>query len=86
MTVTQQIPQKKYPYLAVWAGEYQFLDLKSILDVKQEDVVLISMVEVEDSDKQPYVQWVTGGKESYFTLHEDEYIPLPFGYSLTLCQ
>lgn len=87
MTVTKEVPQTKYPYLATWVGKDQFLDPKLIHNVKLEDIVLISMVEVEEnSDKQPYVQYVLGSKESYITKNEDEYCPLPNGYSLTLCQ
>ena len=86
MTVTKKIPQKEYPYLATWVGRDQFLDPKLIHNVKVEDIVLISMVEVENSDKKAYVQYVLGGKESYTTKSEDEYCPLPNGYSLTLCQ
>lgn len=44
------------------------------------------MVSVEENNKQPYVQYVLGGKEGYITKHEDEYFPLPKGYSLELRQ
>jgi hypothetical protein len=87
MKVTKQIPTKEYPYLAVWVGKDEFLDPKLIHNVKVEDIVLISMVEVElDTDKQCYVQYVLGGKVAYATKNEDEYCPLPKGYSLNLCQ
>ena len=86
MKVTKFIPTKDYPYLAVWVGKYETLDPKSIHNIKVEDIVLISMVDVGNSDKQPYVQHVLGKKRGYFTKKEEEYCPLPSGYSLTLCQ
>lgn len=86
MEVTRFIPTKDYPYLAVWVGKDESLDLKLIHNVKVEDIVLISMVEVENSDKQPYVQYVLGNKQGFITKHEEEYCYLPKGYSLTLCQ
>ena len=90
MKVTRQIPTKDYPYLAVWVGEDQFLDPKLTHNIKTEDIVLISMVAVkkdgEQSDNQPYVQYVLGGKEAYITKNEQEYCPLPNGYVLELCQ
>lgn len=86
MTISKEVPQIKYPYLAVWIGKDQPIGSKFFRSVKVEDIVLISMVEIEDSDRQPYVQYVLGSKESYITKNEDEYCPLPNGYSLTLCQ
>ena len=86
MIVTNQIPSKEYPYLAVWVGKGESLAVDLVHNVKLEDIVLISMIEVEDSDRQAYVQYVLGGKESYATNNEDEYSALPKGYSLTLCQ
>ncbi len=86
MKVTKQIPTKEYPYLAVWVGKDESLCPKLIHNVKVEDIVLISMVDVENSDKQVYVQFVLGNKQGYITKAEDEYCPLPVGYSLTLCQ
>ncbi len=96
MTVTKQIPQKEYPYLAVWVGYGDILDPNLTNQIKIEDIVLISMVEDksksycplpnDSTDKKPYVQYVMGGKASYFTENETEYCPLPKGYSLTFCQ
>ena len=90
MKVLTKIPQREYPYLAVWVGQDQSLDPKLLHNIKLEDIVLISMVAVKENneqcDKQPYVQYVLGGKEGYITKHEDEYCALPNGYSLELCQ
>jgi hypothetical protein len=86
MKVTTYYPEKEYPYLAVWVGRGESLAVDLIHNVKKEDIVVISMVDVEGSDKQPYVQPLTGGKQGYITKHEDEYCPLPKGYSVTLCQ
>lgn len=86
MTITKQFPQKEYPYLAVWVGTPQIEPL-NLSSIKNEDIVLISMVEVEKGeDKQTYIQFVLGGKPSYTTKNENEYCPLPTGYVLTLCQ
>ena len=90
MKVTRQIRTKDYPYLAVWAGQEQFLDPKLTHNIKTEDIVLISMVAPKENgeqcDKQTYVQHVLGGKEAYTTNSEQEYCPLPNGYVLELCQ
>jgi hypothetical protein len=86
MKVTKYIPTKEYPYLATWVGKDEMLDPKLIHNVKIEDIVLISMIDVENSDKQVYVQFVLGNKKGYLTKAEDEYCPLPTGYSLTMCQ
>lgn len=90
MKVLTKIPTTEYPYLAVWVGKDQSLDPKLLHNIKLEDIVLISMVTVKENDeqcnKQPYVQYILGGKEAYTTKHEDEYCPLPAGYSLELCQ
>lgn len=90
MKVLTKIPAKEYPYLAVWVGKDQSLDPKLLHKIKLEDIVLISMVTVKENEeqceKQPYVQHVLGRKEAYITKHENEYCPLPNGYSLELCQ
>jgi len=86
MKVTKFIPTKEYPYLATYVGKGEILDPKLVSRVRLQDIVLISMVEVEDSDKLPYVQFLLGNKQGYITKNEDEYCPLPSGYSLTLCQ
>ena len=86
MKVTKFIPTKEYPYLATYVGKGEILDPKLVSSVRLQDIVLISMIEVEDSDKLPYVQFLLGNKQGYITKNEDEYCPLPSGYSLTLCQ
>ncbi len=90
MKITVKIPTKEYPYLAVWADKGEHLTMQQVSRIEQKDIVLISMIEVnksgESCDKQPYVQYLLGGKEGYITKHEDEYFPLPTGYSLELCQ
>lgn len=90
MKVTVKIPNKEYPYLAVWAGKDQHLTMDEISRINKSDIVLISMVEVnengEQCDKQPYVQYLLGGKEGFITKNEEEYFELPRGYSLELRQ
>ena len=90
MKVTVQIPIKDYPYLAVWVGQDQFLDPKLTGNIKPEDIVLISLISINENgkqcDKRPYVQYVLGGKEAYITKNEQDYCPLPNGYVLELCQ
>ena len=87
MKVTTKIPTTEYPYLAVWVGKDQSLDIKLLHNIKLEDIVLISMISpTTDSDKLPYVNYVLGSREGYFTKSEDEYCALPKGYSLEFCQ
>jgi hypothetical protein len=86
MKITKSIPTKEYPYLATWVGKDESLDLKLIHNVRIEDIVLISMVDLENLDKQVYVQFVLGNRQGYITKAEDEYCPLLAVYSLTLTQ
>lgn len=86
MKITTQMPSKEYPYLAVWVGRDTQLDNNLLHNVKQEDIVIISMLPVENSDNQTYVSFVTGTKEGYFTKNENEYCPLPKGFALNLVQ
>jgi len=87
MQVSKTIPRTTYPYLATWTGKGEILDPKLIHNVKLEDIVLISMVTVEDQeDHQAYIQFVIGNRQGYLTKNEDEYCPLPTGYSITLTQ
>lgn len=79
-------PSKKYPYMAVWVGRGESLAINLIHNIKVNDIVIISMVDMDNSDKQIYVQPLLGGKQGYITKREDEYCPLPNGYSVTLCQ
>lgn len=72
------MPSKEYPYLAVWVGNDSTADT---LNVEQKDLVLISMV-----NSRPYIQYILGGREGYFTDAEEEYYPFPKGYILTLTQ
>jgi hypothetical protein len=86
MNVTTYYPEKEYPYLAIWVGKNETLDLNSIKNIKKEDIVLISMARDDEGNEQPYVQNLLGGGKGYFTKSEDEYCPLPKGYSVTICQ
>lgn len=86
MKVTKQFPEKEYPYLATWANGNKYLSDRLISSLEVKDIVLISMVEVEDKDNQVYVQQILGGKQAYITKNEDEYCPLPKGYRLILEQ
>ncbi len=86
MTITTYYPEKQYPYLAVWVGIDASLTEDLILAIKKEDIVIISVVDNEGSDKIPYVQPLLGGKQGYKTKNENEYCALPKGYSVTICQ
>ena len=83
-------PRRTYPYLAVWVGKGGTLDEKQIANIDMNEIVLISMVTVkeneEQADKQPYVQYLFGGKEGYVTKYEDEYYPLPNGFVVEIRQ
>lgn len=86
MKTTFKYPEKTYPYLALWAGEGQYLSEWDINKASQSDIVLISLVEKKDEDSKVYVSFVIGGKEGYFTQNEKEYFPLPKGYEINLIQ
>ncbi len=86
MNVTTYYPEKEYPYLAIWVGKNETLDLNSIKNIKKEDIVLISIARDDEGNIQPYVQCLLGGEIGNFTKCEDEYCPLPKGYSVTICQ
>lgn len=86
MKVTTTTPQKEYPYLAVWVGRDMITSI-DIANIKQSEIVLISMVDIDtDKDKQPYVQYLFGGQPAYVTQNENEYFPLPKGFTVTICQ
>ncbi len=87
MKITTFTPTRDYPYLAVWAGEGTILSEEQISKISNNDVLIISMVEIESgADLKTYVQPLLGGKAGYVTTHEKEYFPLPKGWSITLEQ
>ena len=84
MKAMYQIPSKEYPYLAVWSLDV--LNDHSLARIELQDVVVVSLIEVEGSDKQPYVTPLLGGKQGYFTKNEGEYFRLPKGFLITIEQ
>ena len=83
MKITQQPQQKEYPYLAIMT----FGDpIKQHKVYPIEDIVLISMISENDEDAKPYVQYVNGSKQGWFTNEEESYAALPKGYKITLKQ
>lgn len=89
MKTTTYYPEKDYPYLAVWVGKDESLTDERIHNIQIKDIVIISMVDPDSDDsidKVPYVQYLIGGKQGYITKHENEYHPLPKGYTITLTQ
>lgn len=86
MEVTTQCPEKEYPYLAVFVGSGGELSAAAVPHIKSEEILVISLVPVDKSDNQVYVQPLLGGKKGYVTYHEDEYAPLPKGYVAKIIQ
>lgn len=85
MTTKITVPEKKYPYLAVHTLRKE-LTLEEVQNLSSVDLILISLVEVHNSDKKVYVQPLLGGKQGYFTEREQDYFPMPKGYSIELIQ
>jgi hypothetical protein len=84
MKITQKYPRQSYPYLAVWTGVDNYLE-KS--EYNPSEVVMISMLqENQGEDLKPFVQYLDGSKEGYFTKSEKDFTPLPNGYEITLTQ
>lgn len=83
MKVTVKTPEKKYPYLAVWVGKDQSLTPKQIMEIDKNEIVLISFVHGQN---EPYVQSLLGGREGFVTRNEEEFFPLPGGFSVELSQ
>lgn len=73
--------KKQYPYLAFWTGEVDPKPKQYALN----DVVIISEV-YKDGDIRPYVSFLNGSKEGYFTKNENEYTPLAKGTLITILQ
>jgi hypothetical protein len=86
MKVVTSVPKKQYPYLAYWVGSDKTLSKEMLTNLKKEDIVLISTIEDEEGDNEVYVQYLFGGTEAHVTHHEEEYVPLPNGYSIHITQ
>ena len=80
MKITRRLPEKKYPYLAVWTGG------EPLADWCIDDIMIISMIPQENADNACYVQKLDGAKDGYITKAEHEYKPLPIGTIITLTQ
>ena len=85
MKIGTKLPVKKYPYLAVWNGISDTADLK-FDKVKLEDILLISIAKNQKLEDGVLVQSLFGGKESYFTKNENEYVEFPGGFKITIRQ
>ena len=83
MKITQQPQQKEYPYLAVMTlGD----PIKQHINYPIEEIVLISLVPKEGENSKPYVQYITGGTQGWFTEKEKNFVALPKGYEITMKQ
>lgn len=81
MKITQKIPEKTYPYLAV------MFEIKDIDLIQNDDIIIISMIsEKTNEDKKPYLQFLNGNKIGWFTESEEDYVRLPSGFSITFTQ
>ena len=85
MTIDIKLPEKKYPYLAVWNGTSDTSELK-FDKVKLEDILLISIAKNPKLEGGVMVQYLFGGKMSYFTKNENEYIEFPSGFEVIMRQ
>lgn len=86
MIITTNTPKKQYPYLAYWVGSDKTLTKEMLTNLKKEDIVLISTIEDEEGDNEVYVQPLFGGALAHVTHHEQEFEPLPNGYSIHITQ
>ena len=84
MKVLQKPQEKQYPYLAIMNfGE----PIKTTATYDVDDIMIVSMVqENSDEDKNPYVQYLNGNKQGWFTKDEKDYTPLPKNFEITLIQ
>jgi hypothetical protein len=74
-------PEKTYPYLAYWTGDYE----PRPTTYNDEDVVVINRIEKEN-EIFIYVMYLHGNKEGYFTKNEKEYTALPIGTEVKIIQ
>ncbi len=81
MKAEQELPENKYPYLAVHTLQE---NLPTVIDIL--DVVIVSLIKTEDEEFKPYVKFVFDDRISYFTTEEKYYLRLPKGYKITLTQ
>jgi hypothetical protein len=86
MKVVTSVPKKQYPYLAFWVGSDKTFSKEMLINLKKEDIVLISTIENDEGDNEVYVQYFFGGTEAHTTHHEEEYEPLPNGYTVHITQ
>jgi hypothetical protein len=86
MKVVTSVPKKQYPYLAFWVGSDKTFSKEMLINLKKEDIVLISTIENDEGDNEVYVQYFFGGTEAHVTYNEQEYEPLPNGYTVHITQ
>ena len=81
MKITQSVPEKTYPYLAI------MVELDDIHSINLDDIMVVSMVcDNEGEDKKPYVQYLNGNRVGWFTTSEKDYVRLPNGFAVKLIQ
>ena len=83
MKTTQEIPVREHPYLAIMtAGDPT--ELGKVYDI--DEIFIVSMISKDGNKTKPYVQYVNGRAEGWFTKDEKDYAPLPKGYKITIEQ
>lgn len=73
-------PELTYPYLAVWTGRDNHIEV-DLDNIKTDELLLVSKV-----GQQIYVQRLLGGHDGFYTKNEFEYTPLPAGFEVTITQ
>ena len=83
MKITFELPEIKYPYLAIYEG----IGAKEIPShIDKDEIVVISKMEQKKGDSEIYVSSLFGNKEGHYTAHEEEYMKLPTGFTVTIEQ
>lgn len=87
---TEDTPENKYPYLAIYTGDPHFMVPKEDLKyIEPKNIVVISLLGEDGSGSRKdgvYVQRLLGGIEGYITLNEEFYYRLPMYTEVTITQ
>jgi hypothetical protein len=86
MIIKTTTPKKQYPYLAYWVGSDKTFFNEMLINLKKEYIVLISTIKNNEGDNQLYVQPFFGGAVAFLTSNEEDYEPLPNGYTIHITQ
>jgi len=81
LQIKTEIKPKSYPYLAVETFNEEIINGKVYYP---KDIIVISLVEDDSSDRRVYGQPLMGGKTAWQIYDERNYRPLPSNYVLTL--